>query len=136
MPSEPPPIHLVLDVANVLGSRPDGWWRDRAGAAGALLARFAPFTGTDTDGPDGATVRLAAITAVLEGRAKTADVPADIRVVLAPHDGDTAIVEVATAGLAAGERMLVATADRGLRERLPTGIRVVGPDWANRLIGR
>ena len=26
-------VDLVVDVANVLGSRPDGWWRDRAGAA-------------------------------------------------------------------------------------------------------
>ncbi|MFY9930362.1 MAG: hypothetical protein WAK82_20390 [Streptosporangiaceae bacterium] len=24
---------IVIDVANVMGSRPDGWWRDRAGAA-------------------------------------------------------------------------------------------------------
>ncbi len=24
---------IVVDVANVMGSRPDGWWRDRAGAA-------------------------------------------------------------------------------------------------------
>jgi 8-oxo-dGTP diphosphatase len=24
---------IIVDVANVMGSRPDGWWRDRAGAA-------------------------------------------------------------------------------------------------------
>jgi 8-oxo-dGTP diphosphatase len=29
---------IVVDVANVMGSRPDGWWRDRAGAAVRLHA--------------------------------------------------------------------------------------------------
>ncbi len=32
---------IVVDVANVVGSVPDGWWRDRAGAAGRLLSRIA-----------------------------------------------------------------------------------------------
>jgi len=27
---------LIVDGANVVGSRPDGWWRDRAGAARRL----------------------------------------------------------------------------------------------------
>jgi hypothetical protein len=26
-------VTMVVDVANVMGSRPDGWWRDRPGAA-------------------------------------------------------------------------------------------------------
>ncbi|ROS54209.1 NUDIX domain-containing protein [Frigoribacterium sp. PhB24] len=30
-------VHVVVDVANVLGSRPDGWWRDRAGATNRFL---------------------------------------------------------------------------------------------------
>ena len=32
---------IVVDVANVVGSVPDGWWRDRAGAAARLLKRVA-----------------------------------------------------------------------------------------------
>ena len=32
---------LLVDVANVVGSRPDGWWRDRAGATSRLLDRLA-----------------------------------------------------------------------------------------------
>ena len=32
---------IVVDVANVMGSRPDGWWRDRAGAAVRLHAQIA-----------------------------------------------------------------------------------------------
>jgi 8-oxo-dGTP diphosphatase len=31
----------VVDVANVMGSRPDGWWRDRAGAAVRLYSELA-----------------------------------------------------------------------------------------------
>ncbi|WP_064079314.1 NUDIX hydrolase, partial [Prescottella equi] len=34
-------IRVLLDTANVLGSRPTGWWRDRAGATGELLDRIA-----------------------------------------------------------------------------------------------
>jgi hypothetical protein len=26
-------VHWFIDAANVIGSRPDGWWRDREGAA-------------------------------------------------------------------------------------------------------
>jgi len=32
----PSPLRLVVDAANVIGSRPDGWWRDRAGAVRRL----------------------------------------------------------------------------------------------------
>ncbi|TDE93882.1 NUDIX hydrolase [Occultella glacieicola] len=32
---------LVVDAANVVGSRPDGWWRDRAGAASRLAGELA-----------------------------------------------------------------------------------------------
>ena len=31
----------MVDVANVMGSRPDGWWRDRAGAAVRLYSELA-----------------------------------------------------------------------------------------------
>jgi hypothetical protein len=34
-------VTIVVDVANVMGSRPDGWWRDRAGAAVRLHAQIA-----------------------------------------------------------------------------------------------
>lgn len=33
--------HLVIDAMNVIGSRPDGWWRDREGAVADFLARLA-----------------------------------------------------------------------------------------------
>jgi 8-oxo-dGTP diphosphatase len=37
------PLTVVVDAANVVGSRPDGWWRDRAGAARRLLADLVPL---------------------------------------------------------------------------------------------
>ena len=33
----------VVDASNVIGSRPDGWWRDRAGATRRLVARLDAF---------------------------------------------------------------------------------------------
>ena len=32
---------IIIDGNNVLGARPDGWWRDRVGAARRLAARIA-----------------------------------------------------------------------------------------------
>lgn len=144
-------VRLVVDVANVMGSRPDGWWRDRAGAATRLLAELAPLAGrtVELDGAGPARLaKVAEIVAVTEGRARDASAPATgIRVVAAPADGDTTIVELAEAAAreagharaeasAASPRTLVVTADRGLRERLPSGVLVAGPGWLNALIGR
>jgi 8-oxo-dGTP diphosphatase len=35
------PMEFIVDAANVMGSRPDGWWRDRAGAARRLRDQLA-----------------------------------------------------------------------------------------------
>jgi hypothetical protein len=32
-------VHRVVDAMNVIGSRPDGWWRDREGAIARLVER-------------------------------------------------------------------------------------------------
>jgi hypothetical protein len=39
-------VTIVVDVANVMGSRPDGWWRDRAGAAVRLHAEIVRLAST------------------------------------------------------------------------------------------
>ncbi len=39
------PLTVIVDVANVMGSRPDGWWKDRAGAAGRLAGQIAGLAG-------------------------------------------------------------------------------------------
>lgn len=130
------PVTVVLDVANVMGSRPDGWWRDRAGAATNLLERMPPCVGRAVDLPDGSAAEIARVVAVVEGRATDATAPRGIDLIRAPADGDTTIVEVAAAAADAGERVVVVTADRGLRARLPDSVTSPGPDWLNDLIGR
>ena len=119
---------LIVDVANVVGSRPDGWWRDRAGAAARLLGRLAALWGATLAGPDG-PVRVDEVVAVVEGQAREVPAPDGVRVVRAPRSGDDALVEWADRLAAAGVPALVVTADRGLRERLPAGTAVAGPGW-------
>lgn len=48
------PVTIIVDGANVVGSRPDGWWRDRAGAAARLRDQLAPLAAEGiTELPDG-----------------------------------------------------------------------------------
>ena len=115
---------LLVDVANLLGSRPDGWWRDRAGATSRLLAQLAELVGRTVPGPDGAPLAVEEVVAVVEGQARAATDPPGVTVVRAVGSGDDAIAELA------GQRpFVVVTADRGLRERLPDGTLVAGPGW-------
>ncbi|UZN04772.1 hypothetical protein [Cellulomonas sp. S1-8] len=123
----PRDVVLVVDAANVVGSRPDGWWRDRAGAATRLLGRLPALVGATLTAPDGAGVRVLRVDVVLEGKARDATDPGapGLVVHLAPHDGDA---EVVVRARAAGAHALVVTADRGLRARLD-GAPVAGPGW-------
>lgn len=113
---------IVVDAANVVGSRPDGWWRDRAGAARKLLEQLTTLTGR-MDHP-------AEVVVVLEGKAKAADPNVDgVHVVLADGSGDDAIVDV-VAEQNRARTITVVTADRGLRDRVEAlGAHTVGPGW-------
>ncbi|NEN80062.1 NYN domain-containing protein [Nocardioides zeae] len=113
---------LVVDGANVVGARPDGWWKDRAGAArrlheGLLVADL------DTD----------RVVLVLEGGAKggvRAGRDGDVLVVHAPRDGDSEIVARTEAAVADGARTTVVTGDRALQARVThLGALAVGPTW-------
>lgn len=137
--------HVVVDAANVVGSVPDGWWKDRTGAASRLLAQVSALAA----GGVGASLLDLPFarwwprwTVVLEGEARAAaDVggpgadlgaaTAAVDVVRAPASGDDAIVESARAAVQAGDGpVVVVTADRELRDRVEAlGAIVHGPSW-------
>ena len=143
-------VTIVVDVANVMGSRPDGWWRDRAGAAARLHAEIVRLAASgrailpdDDAGPDDQAGSLAFVL-VLEGAAKAAPIPAapiaaaepggadpvqprEVRVVHARGSGDDAIVAVVRE--LPGQRVVI-TADRELRDRsVAAGATILGPRW-------
>lgn len=128
---------LVVDAANVVGSVPDGWWRDRAGAAGRLHAALAGLAVPAGDLGLGGDVWFPEVSFVVEGQAKAFE-PADdaVAVVRAPGEGDDAILAEAERLYAAGRAVTVVTSDRVLRERVEAvgaGVRPAG--WLRGLLG-
>jgi hypothetical protein len=121
---------LVVDAANVVGSVPDGWWRDRAGATRRLrdaLVRVAA-DGLTTQGAPAALRRGPLdIVLVVEGRARGVPGVTGVQIVSSPGSGDDAIVDFVREH--AGERhCYVATADRELSARVQhLGAEVIGP---------
>lgn len=135
---------VIVDVANVMGSRPDGWWRDRGGAAARLYRAVLGAIEAGTLADD--------VVLVVEGAAR-AGVPAGrgehrhvVEVVHAEGSGDDAVVDrveraraqhpepdggTATAGpLPPVPVVTVVTADRELRQRVhAVGGVTVGPRW-------
>ncbi|AXE89313.1 NTP pyrophosphohydrolase [Streptomyces sp. Go-475] len=113
------PLLVVVDAANVVGSVPDGWWRDRHGAAERLRDRLAADGVPGVDGP-------VEVVLVVEGAARGVESVPGVRVSSAPGSGDDHIVAVVAE---AGARpVLVVTADRELRRRVTElGAEVAGP---------
>ena len=113
---------VFVDGNNVMGSRPDGWWRDRAGAARRLVAEIAPL----------ARGRGGVWTIVFDGREPPGMVPPRecLAVVHTGHGGrdgaDDRIVEL-VAALPSRTAALVYTSDARLRARVHAlGARVAG----------
>ena len=131
-----PSVVLLVDIANVMGSRPDGWWRDRAAAATRLLNALEPLNAAVVTLPGVGTLQITEVRAVVEGAAKPAEGPEGMSVIRAERDGDSEIVEEANRLTASGKIPLVVTADRGLRQRLPERALIAGPGWLNRLLDR
>ena len=112
-----------------MGSRPDGWWRDRAAAATRLMSELAPLAGAGVRAPDDVPLVVSRVLAVLEGHARDAQAPDGVEAVRATADGDSVVIALAADLVAAGELVLVVTADRGLRAALPAEALVAGPRW-------
>ncbi|MCU1376092.1 MAG: hypothetical protein JWO68_3378 [Actinomycetia bacterium] len=111
-------VVLLIDAANVVGSRPTGWWRDRAGAARTFIDQL---RAADLDAPVVVVLEGAACRGAAEG---TFD---GVEVVHAPGEGDDTLAALAAE---AGEPVTLVSADRGLAERIrSTGGDVVGPRW-------
>jgi len=93
----------IVDGMNVIGSRPDGWWRDRQGAMRRLaaeLSRWAAASGEQ-------------VVLVLDGKPRDIGEHAGVELRFAPV-ADDLIAELA----AADPAVRVATSDRGLVGRL------------------
>jgi uncharacterized protein YaiI (UPF0178 family) len=100
---------------NVIGSRPDGWWRDRTAAMRSLAQRLAEL---DED-----------VLLVLDGRERDLGVEG-VKVRFAPH-ADDLIAELARPG------DVVVTSDRELAGRVRArGAAVEGVTSLNRRLGR
>ncbi|MDC2957020.1 NTP pyrophosphohydrolase [Streptomyces gilvifuscus] len=117
--SDSDPLLVIVDAANVVGSVPDGWWRDRRGAAERLRDRLA------ADGLPGHAGPVE-IVLVVEGAARGVESVPGVRVEAAPGSGDDRMVELVAS--ASGRAVLVVTADRELRRRVrELGAEVAGP---------
>jgi predicted RNA-binding protein with PIN domain len=109
----------LVDGMNVVGSRPDGWWRDRPAAMRALSERLAAFARESGD----------PVAVVFDGRPFDLAVP-PVEVSFASARGpDAADDEIArrVAADAAPQELTVVTSDRALADRVREhGAEVVG----------
>lgn len=115
---------LVVDSANAVGSVPDGWWRDRAGATERLRDALRPVA---AGGLPAVGLRAPLeVVLVVEGAARGTRGAPEVRVVAARGSGDDAIVDLVRRECRERECVVV-TSDRELRERLGAlGARVFG----------
>ena len=120
----------IVDGNNVMGSRPDGWWRDRPGAQRRLVAQLEAFAAArdepvtvifdGAEHPAGGGVRVAVRFARRAGRDAADD---DVAALVARHPEPTSLV--------------VVTSDQALADRVrAAGARVVGAGELRREIDR
>jgi uncharacterized protein YaiI (UPF0178 family) len=102
--------HRIVDAMNVIGSRPDGWWRDRAGAVERLVERLEAWAERSGE----------RVTVVLEKQPSRPIEARRVEVEWASSSGrnaaDDEIVRRLPEWVAAGD-VVVVTSDRGLAER-------------------
>jgi 8-oxo-dGTP pyrophosphatase MutT (NUDIX family) len=152
------PVHpvIVVDAANVVGSVPDGWWKDRPGAAARLRDRLVSWVAGGV-APDelglGAYRWFPRVSLVVEGEARAIsdadahgrakavaggrrDAHDRVQVLRADAAGDDAIVDEAQRVITGGARATVVTSDRGLRARVEElGAEVHPAGWLLGLLG-
>lgn len=109
---------LIVDGLNALGSRPDGWWRDRPRAMGRLVAQLA----TLADAEPGLEVEV-----VFDGRPHDGlleGAPASVVIAFAGGGANAADHEIAARVRAADRpaQVLVVSSDR----RLAAAVKAAG----------
>ena len=106
--------HIFVDGNNVMGARPDGWWRNRSAAARRLIAELDPVA-------RGCGGEWMIVFDGLDSLDEEAEAAGPLRVDYAPHRradaADDRIVEL-VAALPEGRNVLVYTSDRRLQERV------------------
>lgn len=112
----------IIDAANVVGSRPDGWWRDRR-AANERLRDALESLSERGFGDISPPLR---VILVVEGQAAGIAATPTVEVVTARGSGDDRIVELVAAQT--DHATWVVTADRELRARVQSlGAQTIGP---------
>ena len=115
-PTTGDPTVWFVDVMNVVGSRPDGWWRDRKAAMAGLVAALDDFVRSSGDD----------VIAVLDGRPFKIET-ADANVVFAPGGPNAADEEILRLVASDARDKVVVTSDRALAEQAKAlGARVMG----------
>jgi len=115
---------VVVDGNNVMGSRPDGWWKDRAGAARRLVEQLGDWAGReDRD-----------VLVIFDGpRPDAVPRPERVEVRFARRRGRDAADDEIAALVAADDapgRLLVVTSDAALARRVRDhGAQVAGARW-------
>jgi hypothetical protein len=97
-------MRWLVDGNNVMGARPDGWWRDRPAAMQRLVTALGALAEP--------------VTVVFDGRARALEAPPNVHVTFARRAGrDAADDEVARLAVAMGEPLTVVTSDAALADR-------------------
>jgi alkanesulfonate monooxygenase SsuD/methylene tetrahydromethanopterin reductase-like flavin-dependent oxidoreductase (luciferase family)/predicted RNA-binding protein with PIN domain len=116
------PVRYVVDGMNVIGSSPDGWWRDRPGARRRLVADLATLAGPHSE-----------VTVVFDGRPQAGEPEAAARAGIevrfapgGPNAADRAIVDLLDT-LDDASEVTVVTSDAALAQAVRvSGARVEG----------
>lgn len=113
-------MRWIVDGMNVIGSRPDGWWRDRHRAMAALVERLERWAAAED----------ADVTVVFERPPSPPIESASVTVTHAPepapNSADDEIIRIIAADPDPGQ-VLVATSDRTLAERVRSSNATVCP---------
>jgi predicted RNA-binding protein with PIN domain len=124
-------VRWLIDGNNVYGSRPDGWWNDRAAASSRFTQRVAEWCRTHHD-----EVTIVFDAPVPESTLLLAG--GNLSIEEATRRGrnaaDDHIVEIVRSLSGALAPLTVVTSDKGLRDRLPDAVQVMGSGRFRELI--